>query len=454
MSRRNKTRCNNIRESQGDKNTLENNSVFVIMPFSLQSPRKTHKFVEHLISAGCWEESEIKTKFLYKYVTRKLFSKTQRDRKCYILKYKGRRNIKNGDQEFDINGEKVICPSNTLGGLGCETYHFVIDEIKLILFSSNICMVAFRIHFLCNTPEYEKISNSLYFIKKTFDTRFRSLNSNTNGITWLTLAKAILDASHTYKNNDLIFDFNYYSEEKYSRANFFVSLSGKNIDDYERALYYLKFGFSNRYDYIELEDEANYYAANGRKWGITSEGCACILTVEEKSVLSKQFLEFQSEYFLIYCLLLHQKYYYYKLLMQLSAANDVTAHDLQHYKSDLIDFESDFVFSTVTEVPQYQGIYENLFSRLKLSNLYADVEEPINNLNNKIIERNEKAVRLIGYLASLFGLFSILADGYFVIDLLFNSSIALCFVEVTLAIVILVLVIVMVIKVIRQIRKK
>ena len=120
--------------------------------------------------------------------------------------------------------------------------------------------------------------------------------------------------------------------------------------------------------------------------------------------------------------------------MQLGQPEGISSHKLKKYKSDLVGFESDFVFSTVTEVPQYQGVYEILFSQLHLSNLYADVKEPISNINNNKIEKNERAVSIIGFFVSLLGLFSILADGYFIINLFFGGNVALLFVKIFIGI--------------------
>lgn len=440
-----------------DTNQLlsDNNSVFVLLPFVLTSRIKMNNIVQILMDTGEWTEAEIRTKFMYKYVTQKLFCKDSKYRKCFILEY-SRNSLQVDGYSLYTDKEISICPSSSLGGLNCASCNFIIDSIKLIAFSSNICMLAFNLHFLCKSVDYKIVSNSLYFLKKISDGKFRNTSEESSTVSWITLSKALLQPLLSFGNHSINFDLNYYSEEKYARANFFVSIIGKNNgtkNEYDKALYYLKHGFTEKYDYIPSKNINNYYAPNGRKWGISYEGCACILTTEHQMVIRKQLSEFRNEYFLMYCLLLHQKYFYYKLLMQVGNPKGNSLHELKKYKSDLINFESDFVFSTITEVPQYQGVHEMFFSQLQLSNLCADVKGPIVNLNNNKIEKNEKIISLIGFFVSLLGIFSILADGYFIVNLFLGECIAFCFVKGAFIVSLIALLVFSIVVIIRQFYK-
>ena len=414
----------------------QNNSAFIIIPFTISSNTRVEKFIQELLMTNNWKQSDIKIKFLYKYITQKLFCENHRKQKCFVVEYASH-SATVADTEIFLTEESCILPSSSLGGLNCPSYNFIIDSTRIIAFSSNIGMVAFNLHFLCEDADCMTVANSLYFLKKISEVKFKNCVSESRGVSWISLAKSILSANSKRVNRSTLLDFSYYSEERFSRANFFVTVkndsNNKNDNNNYQKLYYLKHGFTQNYDLIST-DTAYYCAPNGRKWGISSEGCACLITAEDRLVIRKQISEFQGEYFLLYCLLLHQKYFYYKLLMQLGQPEGISSHKLKKYKSDLVGFESDFVFSTVTEVPQYQGVYEILFSQLHLSNLYADVKEPISNINNNKIEKNERAVSIIGFFVSLLGLFSILADGYFIINLFFGGNVALLFVKIFIGI--------------------
>ncbi len=54
--------------------------------------------------------------------------------------------------------------------------------------------------------------------------------------------------------------------------------------------------------------------------------------------------------------------------------------ELEEYRRRLYDFETDFVFSYVTEVPQYQELYDRVAQSFALRRLFEDVHEPLNSL--------------------------------------------------------------------------
>lgn len=62
----------------------------------------------------------------------------------------------------------------------------------------------------------------------------------------------------------------------------------------------------------------------------------------------------------MYILLLHQKYALYMFLMKVDSGDCKNCGDsgkymdeLEKYRKELYEFEADFVFACVTEVPQY-----------------------------------------------------------------------------------------------------
>ena len=54
--------------------------------------------------------------------------------------------------------------------------------------------------------------------------------------------------------------------------------------------------------------------------------------------------------------------------------------ELEEYRRRLYDFETDFVFSYVTEVPQYQELYDRVAQSFALRRLFEDVHKPLNSL--------------------------------------------------------------------------
>lgn len=87
-----------------------------------------------------------------------------------------------------------------------------------------------------------------------------------------------------------------------------------------------------------------------------------------------------AQYLFMYVLLLHQKYVLYQFLTEIGVSRYNDLEMLEEYRRRLYDFDVDFVFSYVTEVPQYQELYDRVAQFFALRRLFEDVHEPLNSL--------------------------------------------------------------------------
>ncbi len=155
---------------------------------------------------------------MYKYITQKLFCEESPNRKCFVLEYDNSNETQSYDN-YQIQKESKICSSSTFGGLDCVTYDFTIDDVKIIVFSSNIGMIALNLHFLCDKPDYRVIANSIYFMKKISNTSFENIDRPKSNTSWLSLAKSLLYTTN-FINDEPIPKFCFYSEEKFAEQIF------------------------------------------------------------------------------------------------------------------------------------------------------------------------------------------------------------------------------------------
>lgn len=79
----------------------------------------------------------------------------------------------------------------------------------------------------------------------------------------------------------------------------------------------------------------------------------------------------------MYVLLLHQKYVLYMFLTRIGIGMYNNLATLEEYRQDLYEFETDFVFTCVTEVLQYQNLYYRMTEVFSLKNVYEDIHEPL-----------------------------------------------------------------------------
>ena len=121
----------------------------------------------------------------------------------------------------------------------------------------------------------------------------------------------------------------------------------------------------------------------------------------------------------MYILLLHQKYVLYRFLALVGTKTGRDLDLLEDYREKLYSFETDYVFSCVTEVPQYQNLYEKLTDAFALKSMFEDVREPLIALREvrteqAALDQKKRDARVNkGLLVlSLLTLFSALIDGF------------------------------------------
>ena len=100
---------------------------------------------------------------------------------------------------------------------------------------------------------------------------------------------------------------------------------------------------------------------------------------------------------------------------------------LEAYRHELYEFETDFVFSCVTEVPQYQNLYDRMTEAFSLKKMYEDVHEPLISLGEVRREAAETSrkkrdnnVNKALLMLSVLSFFSALVDSFDFVDSFFG----------------------------------
>lgn len=399
--------------------TGENDNIcFLYIPFSLKNtkPKEIIKALHDFEISDIWNPKQYRTKKFYKYVSDKLF---ETEKKC--VTYTVEKSYSNYSYLF--NSDIYIKETNSVGAINCQTTCFHIDNILMVSYKKPVWFIIFQLHF-CDDQLYpQKIANTIYFLKKPYHTELLGVKDKINRLFNLfEIAQELLKSTLSVS-----FQLFFYMEEKYARANYLIMLKvDLNIGEKEliHILYYLKHGFSDKYIRTKISTELDdYYGPNGRIWGITSESVVNIVRDSGmEDVLKKQFDEFQSEYFIMFSLLLFQKYTYFYLLTSLTYLDRRDNKQLKQYKEFLADFERDYVFSVVTDIPQYKTVYERMVETFDLEKLYVDIYEPVLELNNRQKMKQENRISAFGFILSILGLFSIVVDGKQIIDMISSNT--------------------------------
>ena len=213
------------------------------------------------------------------------------------------------------------------------------------------------------------------------------------------------------------------------RANVFSRLEVPPQEDYDRELFYLRRCYSEGYLYQpdpELDAREIYRPAQDTVWGMSAEAAVCLVCPErgkEQFLRGAFYRNFKSQYLLMYVLLLHQKYVLYLFLTEVGTGIRDDLALLESYRERLYDFMTDFVFSRISEVPQYQNLYDRLQHVFALEELFDDVREPLAALRNLQLEQDAKKqqrqdarINRMLFVLSLLTGFSVLSDGHAAIE--------------------------------------
>lgn len=433
------------------------NTSYIFIPFCFEDRKDFRPLVDAMRSSDTWNQEEIQVRYMLKYVADKIKAPDENARQCFQFGLNDQ--ARSG---LGLAGKDEWCSTAEYTFRG-ETVkaRFKLVDIKMFCFRTSVGMFAFRVSFENDDPYW--ISNALFYMKKVSRTELE-LGSPENKDTMLGISRKLAE-----EFSDICkLDFFFYAYEKTERANVLTFLTADIKENFNRELFYLRRCYSEGYKYLKnekLESEELHSPSYGINWGISPEAAVCIACPDaglEKFLKESFYRNFNSQYLLMYVLLLHQKYVLYKFLTTIGNSDRNDLSKLEDYKNELYEFETDFVFSCITEVPQYQDLYDKIAQSFALRKMYEDVHEPILSLAEVRREETEKEQRqrdknlnqaLI--LLSILSIFSALVDGYDFVKEFMSEQFALSadvisVIQFVLVIIIILLAVFIIVKILRS----
>lgn len=394
------------------------NASYFFIPFQLRGPEEFMAAMERLEGCGCWLPVKDRILYFMKYVSDKL--DTDHTDRCQCFRFsldpaaRGRFGLARPEETYHIEPRRFEAQP--------ETYPFHLGDVELFCFRTSVCIVSIEISFLNNDPIH--VSSGQFYLKKAAGERIYSPEGG-EGFTLQSLARQLMDTLGQAEPPVPFFFANPGSE----RANVFSRLEVPPQEDYGRELFYLRRCYNEGYLYQpdpEADAREIYRPARDTVWGLSAEAAVCLVCPErgmERFLRGAFYRNFKSQYLLMYVLLLHQKYVLYLFLTEVGTGMGGDLALLEDYRRRLYDFKTDFVFSRISEVPQYQGLYDRLQAVFALEDLFDDVREPLAALRNLQLERDARkqqkrdalVSRMLFVLSLLTG-FSTLSDGYAAIE--------------------------------------
>ncbi len=409
-----------------------------------------------------WEDgADVIRSYFLKYITDKITqpAASQPDRRvCVYLSAKGKSLGWSGDRDKDEWKRSLAAQGDKFGFSMEDEFHlyqpsymentsqkvdflFRIDSLKLSVFGTGIGIVAFG--FVMDFDEAFDIAHAEYLLKMSADEPDTTVAQSRKekqiiqregdpartDIT--TMAKQVVKSVVGLDN----VQFGFYSLKP--RANVFsfvIADEASDGADFEKKRFYLSNGYGP--GYMVPEDnrgsDALYFGDPNICWGVSNELACCVVRPElhppaSHFIYDSFYHKFRREYLFMYVWLLHQKYALYAFLTDISAeglnvASPDKAAALREYKRRFTDFEANYVFARVTEVPQYQRLYDAVSRRFALRSMYEDVKEPMSALEELVRDdaararqREQKVSDGITKILAIMGLLSVasaLVDSY------------------------------------------
>ena len=312
-------------------------------------------------------------------------------------------------------------------------FRFHVDSLKLTVFGTGIGLVSFGI--VLDDVDPLKMAGAEFLLKLSIEELNRKSDYwKRNAIVqaegsqertdFATIARSVLDSAIGLKNGK----FNFYSQKpRGNLLSVFFAAEGDDGNDLAKELYYLGNGYGVGFMYPGKDRDASFQLLGDPnvRWCVSNEIACCLVRPDlhppaKGFIYGSFYYKFRREYLFMYVWLLHQKYALYAFLTDISAkglsvAGRRNAKELLDYKERFTDFEANYVFARITEVPQYQQLYDAISRQFALEAMYKDVKEPLTALDTLARDRETRAqngIALVLGIMALLGIFSAYIDSF------------------------------------------
>ena len=362
---------------------FRSNISYLFIPFSMKSPSDYRTVVQNARASLTWKPAKDELLYLYKFVADKLDPRDEDTCRCFHFHL-----VDNRRSTFGLDSPDTWLTYNTTNRNGKVTYStsLQIPDVQLYCFSTGVCILAIAMCF--NTNDLMKIANTQYYIKKVGRGQLHT-EVAAEGFSFMTLARNL---TRELGN----FDYFFYANPDTERANFLTYVEHSGTEPIHKELHYLRWCMGESYSYAEnpeRDQRESHQESEEKIWGISPESAVCVTRPDlgNKGFLRGTFfVNFNNQYLYMYVLLLHQKYELYNLLTRIGVGRYNDLEKLEEYRKELFEFETDFVFSRITEVPQYQDLYDKISAAFALKDMYADVREPLISLSEERRQESDK----------------------------------------------------------------
>ena len=347
-----------------------------------------------------WKKSEMQGSFLLKHINTSF----------------GKNGINLSKKCEDLN---FTIPSNY------GDYKLTVSEVNIFYFDTGTGIISMHIPYLANTNDEELIN-----VCATLRSSVKHENEESccpifkNGEkTYLSCIAEEFLASVAGKSAGL---FGQFTETSSKRIDMFsaVLFDRRNEEDgnvsSDRVCYLMANAYDNRDKKLDLKEEEFYRQHEYSRWCFTKRGCCAVANItgndSNDNFLQKRWLlSVMTNYFYLYLMVLHQKYAIYNYLN--IVATDSKMSNVVLNQESLIEFNSKYIFSIVSDEHFIQRAYRKMKEVNNVDEVYGDLLDELKRMfdytrlkSNEVSEERNNKLNLISLVISIICSISIVID--------------------------------------------
>ena len=263
------------------------------------------------------------------------------------------------------------------------------QRIDLFTFSTGICLASVMVELGSADIEYQ--INARYHLKYAGRTKYSSPVRKGSFSMFDIVAECLSPVTEGMEPEYL-----FYTAHSNELSFVLTYLDADRTESTAEDMAYLRNCFARSYFISrdpKKDEEESYIITSEVSWGLTDQSVICLGHMDggNPGFIEKVFPNnVKQQYLFMFVFLLHQKYALYNFMTQIDTELRSNLDQLEKYKERLGDFKTYFVFSRISETPQYQGLYEKVCRAFALEKMYEDVNEPLEMLGEIIRKRELK----------------------------------------------------------------
>ena len=301
---------------------------------------------------------------------------------------------------------------DTSEGTETKTYLFEISEMDIFCFSTGIGIISMYIPY--TDAEANALVNTCSVLRCCAQhkdpSQGRCVYKNDEETYLSVLAENELD---------LIFGkdcslFNHFNENTLRRIDMFSAVlldENENQDEYDKICYRLANAFDNRDKDIKINPKDFYRQQEYTRWSFSKRGCSAVanltgLNITDSFLENRWFVSVNTNYFYLYIMVLHQKYAIYNYLNEVAIDSDKNYVKLN--QESLIEFNSKYIFSIVSDEHFIQSVYLRMKEVNNVDEVYEDLQDELKRLfeysqleNDKNTEMRNSRLNIISIFISI-----------------------------------------------------